>query len=36
MAAFIRSHRAVRWAAPEKARVPTGDREMYPSTEGQS
>ena len=26
--------RAVRWAAPEKARVPSGDRSTYPSNEG--
>ncbi|MEP7100398.1 MAG: S-adenosylmethionine decarboxylase [Burkholderiales bacterium] len=26
--------RAERWAAPEPARIPSGDRSMYPSTEG--
>ncbi len=26
--------RAVRWAAPEKARIPSGNRTMYPSDEG--
>jgi hypothetical protein len=34
--AFIRLDRAVRWAAPEEARVPAGDRATYLSTEGQS
>ena len=36
MPAFIRLSRAVRWAAPEKARLPSGDRAMYSSTEGLS
>jgi hypothetical protein len=26
--------RAERWAAPEPARIPLGDRPMYPSDEG--
>ena len=26
--------RAERWAAPEPARIPSGDRPMYPSGEG--
>ncbi len=28
--------RAERWAAPEPARIPSGDRPAYPSGEGQS
>jgi hypothetical protein len=28
------AQRAERWAAPEPARIPSGDRAMYPSTEG--
>ena len=28
------ARRAVRWAAPEPARVPSGDRPTYPSGEG--
>jgi len=28
--------RAERWAAPEPARIPTGDRPAYPSGEGQT
>jgi hypothetical protein len=28
--------RAERWAAPEPARVPLGDRPMYTSDEGQT
>jgi hypothetical protein len=30
------SRRAERWAAPEPARVPAGDRPTYPSDEGSS
>ncbi len=29
------AQRAERWAAPEPARIPSGDRPMYPSDEGQ-
>ena len=33
--AFITSSsRAVRWAAPEEARIPSGDRPTYSSDEG--
>ena len=28
--------RAERWAAPEPARVPLGDRSAYPTNEGQT
>ena len=28
--------RAERWAAPEPARIPSGDRPTYPSDEGQT
>ena len=28
--------RAERWAAPEPARIPTGDRPSYPADEGQT
>ncbi len=28
--------RAKRWAAPELARIPSGDRPTYPAGEGQS
>jgi hypothetical protein len=28
--------RAERWAVPEPARIPSGDRSMYPSSEGPS
>jgi hypothetical protein len=28
--------RAVRWAAPEPARIPSGDRPTYPAGEGSS
>jgi hypothetical protein len=28
--------RAERWATPEPARIPSGDRPTYPSGEGQS
>jgi hypothetical protein len=28
--------RAERWAAPEPARIPSGDRSTYPSNEGLS
>ena len=32
----ISSTRAERWAAPEPARIPSGDRPMYPSDEEQT
>jgi hypothetical protein len=32
----IRSKRAERWAAPEPARIPSGDRPAYTSEEGQT
>lgn len=32
----MKARRAERWAAPEPARIPTGDRPMYPPGEGLS
>jgi hypothetical protein len=34
MNAHIEAERAERRAAPKPARIPSGDRAMYPSTEG--
>ena len=36
MTAFVILSRAARRAAPKKARLPSGERTMYPSAEGQS
>ncbi len=33
---FIEARRAERRAAPKPARIPSGDRPMYPSDEGQT